>query len=466
MAEEQAIHQLGFCSLTKTKATALPHFPDAYILNETLRDQAHIAVLSVAERMRQPEQIYASAQLAHKQSARPQGWFAPGVSQGFAGVTLFYTYLDRCFPHEGWDRVAYQYMKLTAEGTRQVAVNKPALFFGTSGIAMALHLLHTTHPFYQQVLIKLNHDLCLQTLQQVEGLYQKEHLTMHDYDIISGVSGILLYLITLEEPDEEILQVIESILAFLTWLAEPGQVLGKERWFLAPDVLPKDDILLYPQGNFNCGLAHGIPGPLAALSLTWLAGYRYASLRDAIAFASYWLVQHHLTDRWGINWPNVVPLQQAHQPQDWQSLQGSRTGWCYGAPGVARSLWLAGLALNDDHLCKFSLEAMEAVLRHSSQERLIYSPTLCHGIAGLLQICVRFACESKCANIAQHIPLLLSQILELFSSDHLLGFRDEESPGVYVDQAGWLTGAPGTAMAILAATTTEVPRWDRLLALA
>src|SRR5579875_2522626 len=110
-------------------------------------------------------------------------------------------------------------MKLTAEGTRQVAVNKPALFFGTSGIAMALHLLHTTHPFYQQVLIKLNHDLCLQTLQQVEGLYQKEHLTMHDYDIISGVSGILLYLITLEEPDEEILQVIESILAFLTWLA-------------------------------------------------------------------------------------------------------------------------------------------------------------------------------------------------------------------------------------------------------
>ncbi|WP_277752743.1 lanthionine synthetase LanC family protein [Streptomyces sp. L2] len=69
----------------------------------------------------------------------------------------------------------------------------------------------------------------------------------------------------------------------------------------------------------------------------------------------------------------------------------ARSAWCYGAPGVAHALWLAGTALGDHDLHDVATEAMAAVLRRPAHMRFIDSPTFCHGVAGLLQIVLRFA---------------------------------------------------------------------------
>jgi hypothetical protein len=82
-----------------------------------------------------------------------------------------------------------------------------------------------------------------------------------------------------------------------------------------------------------------------------------------------------------------------------------------------------------------------------------------------LQICLRFAHERASDLVQQQIPILTGQILETFDPALPLGFRDIER-GTPLDQPGWLTGAPGVAMVLLAASTEVAPDWDRVLAIA
>jgi lantibiotic biosynthesis protein len=58
---------------------------------------------------------------------------------------------------------------------------------------------------------------------------------------------------------------------------------------------------------------------------------------------------------------------------------------------------------------------------------------------------------------------LVIQLLELFNTDYILGFRDLERDSVPVDQPSLLTGAAGVAMTLLAAATNVEPKWDRIL---
>ncbi len=125
-----------------------------------------------------------------------------------------------------------------------------------------------------------------------------------------GAAGVLAYLVSLDKADSTMQAAIAHLLAYLLWLGEAGQPLGKERWYISPDLLPTDmHRQHFPRGYFDCGLAHGIPGPLAALALTWLAGYRYPGLREAIASLADWIVAHRSEQEWGSDWPASVPLE-------------------------------------------------------------------------------------------------------------------------------------------------------------
>ncbi|HWC28058.1 MAG TPA: lanthionine synthetase LanC family protein, partial [Solirubrobacteraceae bacterium] len=131
-----------------------------------------------------------------------------------------------------------------------------------------------------------------------------------------------------------------------------------------------------------------------------------------------------------------------------------------------RSLWLAAAALDDDRLAALATDAMRAVYRRPLPERQIDSPTFCHGVAGLLQITLRFAHDTGEEVFADAARQLADQLLGAYEPDSLLGFRSLEPAGNPVDQAGLLDGAPGVALVLLAAATDAEPTWDRLFLLA
>jgi hypothetical protein len=197
------------------------------------------------------------------------------------------------------------------------------------------------------------------------------------------------------------------------------------------------------------------------MALAHADGVEVPGMRDAIASIAAWLRDNRVDDAWGINWPTMVAL-----PGEARPAEPSRAAWCYGSPGVARALWLAGTALEDEHLMRVAIEAMRAVYDRPLPARQIDSPTFCHGVAGLLQITLRFAHDTREAVFTAAAADLTDQLLGAYDPDRLLGFCSLEPGGNEVDQAGLLDGAPGVALVLLAAATDVEPTWDRLFLLA
>jgi len=451
-------------SETQIEDNHISHLPWKALLDEPLCYQAQEAALLVAQRLRDPEDVQRIAQLAEKQSSFPSRWDL-SLPSAAAELALFYSYVACCFPEHGWHTIAQHYLKLVALSSQQHSLTSPALFGGMSGIAFVVQHFSEAGQRYQQTLAHLHRSLA-QRVRQLPCWQRspEEGVAESDFDIIVGASGIVGYLASIASPDSIVREILHTLLGYLLALTKPGQLPGQERWLCPPSLLvTESDRQHFPYGRFNCGLAHGIPGPLAALSLAALAGYDVPGLHESIAYVSTWLVQHQIQDAWGGTWPTHIPYELASSPEEWHSLPPSRTAWCYGTPGVARSLWLAGQALRDDHLMGVALDAIKGVLCRPLQIRDIDAPTLCHGIAGLLLICLRFAHESQDPFLLQQIPALVEQILAQFDPQSPSGFRDREPGGILVDRPDFLNGAAGTALALLAAATAIAPSWDRLL---
>jgi len=437
------------------------------LLDESLRSQAREAAHYVVKQMCRPQLVQDIAQRAKEQSSFPLSWDLSSPASA-AQLALFYCVVARCFPEHQWNITAHHYLKLMAANSQQHGLISPSLFGGTSGVALAIQHCSEGGRLYQQTMAHLHQSL-LEQICKRRACYPPLAAGSAEavFDLISGAAGIVGYLASVPTPDLAVHDTLHTLLDYLLALTEPGQTLGKERWFSPPSLLITEQARQdYPCGRFNCGLAHGIAGPLAALSLVAMAGYNAPGLLESIAYVSQWLIDHQIHDEWGITWPAAIPYELASSPEQWRSLPGARTAWCYGAPGIARSLWLAGLALQEASLRNVALEAIKAVLHRPVSVRRIDAPTLCHGTAGLLLICLHFAHESQDPWLLGQIPSLVKSILAQFDPQSPLGFRDIEPGGTLVDRPDLLMGAPDTALALLAAASDIAPSWDRLLLLA
>jgi hypothetical protein len=124
-------------------------------------------------------------------------------------------------------------------------------------------------------------------------------------------------------------------------------------------------------------------------------------------------------------------------------------------------MWLAGVALDRPEWRDLAVDAMQAVYRRPVAARLIDSPTFCHGIAGLLQVTLRFANDTGLPAFTDAAVTLTGQLLGEYEPGSVLGYRSREPNDRRVDFPGLLDGAPGVVVTLLAAATQAEPVWDR-----
>lgn len=397
-------------------------------------------------------------------------WRPEGLWQGHAGLALLFGAADACLPDEGFDVAGRDHLTRAvraAEGHRQPT---GGLSTGLAGLAVAASSLSRDGARYRNLLRSLDAALVdLVEWRTRDVVARRAHGTsVSTFDVISGLTGVGRYLLA-RRHEPGCRRALESVLRSFVYLAEDDR--GVPHWYTAPSFLT-DAVAARanPDGNLNLGLAHGVPGPLSLLSLAANHGVTVAGQTDTIRRIADLLCQLRIEDTWGPNWPTTVTIAacRAGTFGTSESLDAgsgpkpvpSRTAWCYGNPGIARSLWLAGVAVDENGYRDLAVAAMEAVYRRPPKARQIDSPTFCHGVAGLQQITLRFANESGRPLFEDAAHTLHAQLVDAYEPESLLGFRNLEPGGARIDQPGLLDGAAGVALVLLAASSAVEPTWD------
>ncbi|TCP58214.1 lanthionine synthetase-like protein [Tumebacillus sp. BK434] len=380
-------------------------------------------------------------------------WIGYDFANGWAGICPLLGELDRLEPEAGWDELGHELLQAMQKEMAERQLPSLSLWLGAAGVAMAVRSLSRGGTRYVQFTDQL-HGLLLRSLdaQLQEQRGRLGHsVQAADFELVLGMSGVGRYLLlSAERP--EMKAALLGVLDYLVALTKPVEVEGVEvpGWYIRFDQLATPaERHLSPQGHLNLGLSHGIPGVLGLLALALEAGIEVPGQREAIDRIADWLIAWRQTDETGSFWPTHVTWEDLHAGRVLKPHY--REGWCYGAPGVARTLWLAGRAVGRSAWQELAVESYRETFRRPEALWDAPKPNFCHGRAGLLHLTAAMAADSGAGDLAAQADRLREWVLDKYAPDSVFGYGEE---------AGLLNGAAGIALVLLGTLGETSTDWD------
>jgi lantibiotic modifying enzyme len=403
------------------------------LLEGELKDRAKESVVTVLEA------------LATRQ-VDPAG--AASLAGGAAGLAVLYGYLAQT--EGGQDHVASA-VQCLQRATAAAADNpgSASLYSGLAGVGWAMAHLQGRLPELD------GHDE-LDEIDQALLEHLQQSPWPDTYDLIDGLVGFGVY--ALERGLRgEASACLERVIERLAETAE--QRADGTTWVSCQEWLPTQYRERYPHRYYNLGLAHGVPGVVALLALACAADVAVAKARPLLDGTVRWL----LAQQTSAGFPSGVAIEHPHEP--------ARLAWCYGDPGVAAALLWAARLVDEP---AWEQEALAIAIRSAqrpAKQSGVVDAGLCHGAAGLGHLFNRMFQATHEAGLAEAARFWFERTLRMRRPGKGIGGYEAWGPGVN-DEMTWvadpslLTGAAGIALALVAATTSMEPDWDRMLLVA
>jgi hypothetical protein len=429
---------------------------------------ANAIVADLADRLADPAEVVARMTADANVRTFPDGsqqqpWSALALTDGYPALALLYAELGHLDAR--YRTVAHTYLGHAAASSTEAPPG--GLYAGPVALAFAASCAARKPAEYAGVLEPLDRSIAawVPTRLKVEWERIEAGLagtTFACYDVIGGMAGVGRYLL---RRGGETRPALTEILSYLTALTRPcstaTQVPG---WWVThpPNLLTP---LNGHGGHLNLGLAHGIPGPLVLLALAWQEGIRVPGQDEAIARIVDWLLDWRITDPTGPDWP--ATLEPADLAGSREPPPPSRSAWCYGAPGVARALQVAGRSLGVPGWTSVATAAVRRMLLHQPDGPYgVHDAGLCHGWAGLLHLARLMGMDARDPHILDATTTLAARLVDCYDEQAPFGFRatNPPAPGT-VDLAGFLEGAAGIVLALLSYLDGGRPAtgWDTAL---
>ena len=368
----------------------------------------------------------------------------PSLSRGWTGTAVTMHYLDAAFPGEGFAAVSEAALDRAVDAVAAQRMS-PGLLQGFPGTAWAIeHLGQNTgaedaNAAVDEALIDML------AAPRWSGLY----------DLVSGLVGVGIY--ALERlPAASGRRLLELVIGKLGEWSEPAS--PGLTWFTKPELIPPTARERVPDGYYNLGLAHGVPGVIALLAYA----HRASVARDAAAplldGAVEWVLAQALAGDGRATWPYFVGPGIDPRP--------ARLAWCYGDPGVIASLLAAADALERSHWEDAALAALSRAVARPPGASDVQGASLCHGAMGLAHLWNRMWQRTGSEELRASIAYWTRVALDLRTHpDGLAGYSvwdpdSDTEEGGDVQGPGLLAGIAGVALALVAAATDLEPAWD------
>jgi hypothetical protein len=380
-----------------------------------------------------------------------------GLAGGNAGQAILYDELFHRWPRPEFRSRRDGHWAAAIDGLAQAEYIRPNLYSGFTGVGWATVLLRSVAECVDDgngggaLAEDESHEELEEGLLEFLGCVP----TPADYDLINGPSGWGLY--ALERwPHPRAVRALELIVDFFEERAE--KVPQGYRWWTSQELLPEWQRERAPNGYYNLGLSHGIPGICVLLSQAHQRGIRPRVAAALLEGAVDWILAQRIPGASGLSFPSSVV--------DGQQPMPSRVAWCYGDLGVAAALHVAGRSQGNE---SWTAEALSIARRAAGvpvAEAGAVDAGLCHGAAGNGHLFNRFFQATGDPLFGTAARGWMKRTLE---------FRKEGvGPGRYaawrtIPTSGWqpapglLEGSAGIALALLAATGSREPIWDRFL---
>jgi hypothetical protein len=151
-------------------------------------------------------------------------------------------------------------------------------------------------------------------------------------------------------------------------------------------------------------------------------------------------------------------------------VRRGRLAWCYGDLGIAATVAVAAQGARRTDWRGTAHEIARAAARRPPAASGVIDASLCHGAAGVAHLFNRLYQESGDPELGEAARRWLHRALAFRRPGRGIGgFRTWEAQadgsGSWYDDAGFLAGAAGTGLALLAAVSPVEPAWDRALLL-
>ena len=239
-------------------------------------------------------------------------------------------------------------------------------------------------------------------------------------------------------------------------------------WLTAPELLPEHQREQCPEGHYNLGLAHGVPGVIALLGHVCatnekkLQGTRRKA-RSLLNGAVTWLLAQQPADRTE-SFPSWIGPGISPAP--------ARIAWCYGDLGIAAAILQAAHCLNNPVWKREGLLISRRAAARPSEQSGVKDCGLCHGAAGVGHIFNRLFQTTGETWLADAARFWFERTLEMRRPRQgIAGFAAFRPASTlrgkkkWIAEPGIVEGAAGIGLALLAATTSTEPKWDRMLML-
>lgn len=372
----------------------------------------------------------------------------PSLGGGHAGYALFFACLHQHRPAQGFDERALAHIDRAIELLAS-AQTLASLYSGFTGVAWVVERL--------QHLLGLEPDDELNAeIDQTLCEYLDQSPWLRQFDLISGLAGYAVYALS-RLPRPLAVTCLERVVDRLAELAEErpeGITWHTPAEHLWPET--RDD---FPEGYDNLGVAHGVPGVIAVLAQICAAGIARAKARPLLDAAVRWMLAQKLAP----GHDSVFPVSVAST-----GAKSSRAAWCYGDPGIAAVLLVAARTLGEPAWERQAVELARSAARRTPATARIKDACLCHGAAGLGHLLNGIYQATGDDLLRDRARFWFRQALDMrrpgegcagFLAWDLGNSGEMEWTGV----PGFLTGATGVGLALLAAATPIAPCWDEIL---
>lgn len=380
----------------------------------------------------------------------PLCWFPLGgrcsLGSGWAGFSLFFSYLHQTFSSRGRDETAIGLLERSLDEVNQ-EVLAPGLFAGLPGIAWALEHIGK---FVDTEESDLGADVATALLSHLRRSPWTGDLSLHH-----GLVGFGVYALERGSKPGGV-ECLERTIAHL--VANGTRDSDGIAWWTRPEHLLLSQKDRFPKGQVNLGVALGAPGIIALLAEAMGAGLdTKAILEDAIS----WLFRRRLPEGSLSVFPyTYVP---GHTPS------GTQIAWCYGDLGISVCLLNAARRLRSLPLESKAVDIARVAAMRPLASIAVPDAGMCHGAAGIAHLFNRVFQATSDPLFRECALAWFDQILEMAQPKKGIGgFRSwhqtpQHSKGFWRDDPGVLTGAAGVGLSLLAAISEVEPTWDRLL---